>query len=395
MMRRGDAVEMTKFVAAFLVAASVAGCASGTLFRSGGGGQTLSVDTSPRANARCDVWNANGSWYVASTPGSVAISPNAPNTTVSCRTSDGWHGSVVLYPSKENATLPDPVTVILSSPEPSAGMLDVAPPPEITGNDMGMASDANVILRFQTLRALLDSGLITRDEFNSRRGANLGALLRYSAPPPLTGLGRPAPPPQQVIARLKFLVQAYANHAISADEQETERAIILDALIPDKGTQRENPPAVLTDRLAAAAAVGRLERLRGANVINDEEGRREKAAIFRVVEGNIAASEAAARVAAGLAAQQAAMTTPTGPGIRLSTYRTQAQAEHAWASLQKAHPDELGNLRPVIVPVSIHHRPAVYRLQAGPVADEKAAAAVCRMLKRHGAICTPVTLGAR
>jgi hypothetical protein len=255
----------------------------------------------------------------------------------------------------------------------------------------GYAEDANIILRFQTLKRLLDEGLVTRDEYNQRRGANLGALLRYSAAAPTAGLGRPAPTPDQVVERLKFLAAAYEEKSITAREQKAERTVILDALLPASAFPKADPPANLTDQMQAAQMVGRLERLNAANVISAEEQERERAAVFRVVQTSVADSEAAARAAAGLAAAQAA--NPTGPGVWLGTYRNENQAKLAWASLQLTHSSELNGLQQVVTKVGTRRRGYSYRLNAGPIADTKAAAALCNTLRAKRQFCRPVTLG--
>ena len=259
--------------------------------------------------------------------------------------------------------------------------------------DLGMSDDANVIIRFQTLQRLLDEGLITRDEYNERRGANLGALLPYSAPSPATGVGRPAPGSEQLVMRLRYLALAYEEKSITAREQVAERGVILDALLPTRSAKRADPPPPVTDQLQVAASVGRLEKLRAANVITVTELNREKAVVFQKLQASVAATEAAARVAAGMA--MAPPATPTGPGLRLSSYGSESQAMRAWAALQKAHPSQLGGLQPLVTRVSLRRRGVIYRLNAGPVTDRSAAAALCRSLRRSRVACEPTVLGAR
>ena len=50
-------------------------------------------------------------------------------------------------------------------------------------------ADNNAITRFKILRGLRDQGLVTPDEYRLRRQVNLGALMRYTNPPPASGLG--------------------------------------------------------------------------------------------------------------------------------------------------------------------------------------------------------------
>lgn len=276
------------------------------------------------------------------------------------------------------------------APPSEPSQLKVPPPPPFNAGDIGSPDEANVILRFQTLRRLLDEGLITRDEYNERRGPNLGALLPYTAPAGAVGLGRPAPDPEQLVHRLRYLAAAFEERGISAREQAAERSVILEALIPASPARRADPPPPVQDQLAAAAVVGRLERLRSANVITAEEQNREKTAVFKAVQGYTDKAEAAARLAAGMVPPVAA---PSGPGVQLGSFRSEAQALRAWAALQKAHPAELSSLQPVVVKEHLRRRGSVYRLKAGPLADRKAAQALCRQLGSRRQACVPTVIG--
>ncbi len=269
-------------------------------------------------------------------------------------------------------------------------LLKVPPPPAVSEAELGANDDTNIILRFQTLRRLLDDGLITRDEYNRRRGANLGALLPYTAPAPADGLGRPAPAPDQVVQRLRFLAEAYRQRGMTADEQAAERAIILDALLPAVVARRADPPPPLTDQLQVAAVVGRMEKLRAANVITEGEENREKAAAFRDLQMHQAAAEASARSAAGLAPPPLAA--PTGPGIRLAAYRTEDRARRAWAGLRRAFSADLADLQPVVSKVHLRRHRVAYRLSAGPLPNRRAAFDLCRRLRHYGHACEVTVL---
>jgi tetratricopeptide (TPR) repeat protein len=277
-------------------------------------------------------------------------------------------------------------------PPGQPGQLSVLPPPAINAAllDPGAVEDANIILRFQTLRRLLDEGLITRDEYNKRRGANLGALLRYTAQPPAQGLGRPAPSPQQLVDRLKALAFGFEEKSISAAEQAAERGVILEALIPAVPQRRADPPVPVTSQMQSAAVMGRLEKLREANVITAEEQSRERDAVFRSVTAYEAQAEASARAAAGMAS--AVPSAPVGPGVQLASFHTADQARKHWAALQKQFPSELGALMPVITKVAIRRRGSAYRLSAGPLESRKAAQALCGQIKRKHQSCVPAVL---
>jgi hypothetical protein len=266
------------------------------------------------------------------------------------------------------------------------------PPPLDPLADRARLEDDNVAIRFQTLRLLLDQGLITSEEYNLRRGGNLGALLRYSVTPGGRDLGRPTPPPQQVLARLRYLAAAYAEHSISAAEQAAERSTILDGLLPAAPARRADPPPPIRSDLALAAEIGRIERLRLANVISDKEAAGEKAKVAELLNASVLASETAARAAAGVAVAGPAASAST-IGVALSIHSSQAQARRIWAGLQKVYPEELGRLTLKLKAVPRPHRPSHWRITAGPLPDDNGATALCRTLKRRGVACEPTSLG--
>lgn len=256
--------------------------------------------------------------------------------------------------------------------------------------DLANEGDANLILRFQTLERLFDEGLITREEYNRRRGANLGALLRYTAPPAAIDLSRSAPRPQQVVDRLRYLAQAFEEKSISAREQAAERAIILEALLPATPRMKADPPPPITDEMQAAAAVGRLERLVLANVVNAKEMSREKDAIFRAVRVARASAEAAVSAAVGMLPPAVPS---RGPGVRLGSYPSENQARLAWASLQLTHASELGSLQPEIKSVRLRRGGRSYSLSAGVLSSRKAAADLCKTLRSRRQSCSPTVVG--
>ena len=114
-----------------------------------------------------------------------------------------------------SALLGRPPAVVSPPPRPAVPAPGAAAP--MTGPAIGKfaGGDANAISRFATIRALRDQGLITQQEFNARRRANLGALLPLSAPPPSAGLDRPVPSTEQITGRLRAIGRALEMRAIS------------------------------------------------------------------------------------------------------------------------------------------------------------------------------------
>lgn len=77
---------MKKILAITLILSTTA-CASITT----GSSQNLSVDTFPQKEARCQLTNDKGSWFINQTPGSVTVSRAYSPLNVSCE-KDGWKG---------------------------------------------------------------------------------------------------------------------------------------------------------------------------------------------------------------------------------------------------------------------------------------------------------------
>jgi|GEM_PF-2127962 hypothetical protein len=273
--------------------------------------------------------------------------------------------------------------------------------------------DAAVIRRFKALHYLLDQDLITREEYDQRRKANLGALLQYTAPQaPAFGITSPAPEGREIVDRLKAISANYQEQSISAEEQTLERNIILEALMPAHPDRRADRAPPVTDELQYSAKVGRLQHLQEAGVVTKAEADKERKAIDAQLSQARAMKEAQARAAAEAAraaeaaangegaaapvplAPPAAMA-PTGTmGLQLGTYGSKKGAERAWSTLQGQYPAELGGLTPHISREVVNKRRGIarYRLSAGPVADQETAEKSCRALKLFDLTCSPVKL---
>ena len=379
--------------------------------------QDIVIQTEPRSGAKCIVQNARGNWSVLSTPATVTLLRSTTDLSVACRTDDGWSGgsttpsemSALAYADLGVGTAvdslsgaaydyPDRVTVALAAPPVvdnrphfgAEGGRGIGQPLDPAA-DRARVADDNIATRFQTLRVLLDEGLITREEYNTRRGANLGALLRYSLVPPARDLTRAAPPPQTLVMRLRYLAGAYAEHSISASEQAAEREVILEGLLPARAIRRADPPPPITDEMQMGAEIGRIERFRVANVITDTEAARENAKVAQLLDASFAAADAASRAAAGMAVTPVSTGPVHGAGVALSTHGSEAQARRAWAGLQKAHPAELGSLKMSLKKIPRPHRPSHYQIVAGPLPDQDAAIALCKSLRRGDLFCDATT----
>jgi len=401
-------VRKTKLVGILLLLIGVTGCSDVI----NGSTQDIAVSTYPKSGASCMLRNGRGGSILPATPASVTVGRSSSPLNIKCQTEDGWDGSTTLNATNASGPIdglmngwigdpntdaafayPDHADIVLAQhkteAQSSTGDAAVHAPMSALdpAADRARINDDNVAMRFRALQVLFDEGLITTEEFNTRRGANLGVLLRYSLVPGARDLERRPPPPPQLVARLKYLAAAYAEHSISASEQAAERQTILEGLLPAHPLRRADPPPPIKDQLQLAAEIGRIERLRVASVISDKEAAAEKAKVTQLLDASIAAADAAARLASGVAVSGAAPSV-TGVGVALASYASDAQARKGWAGLQKTYPDELGALRlSVKVTPRPHNRPSSYRILAGPLPDSASAANICRILKRRGVAC--------
>ncbi len=91
---------------------------------------------------------------------------------------------------------------------------------------------------------------------------------------------------------------------------------------------------------------------------------------------------------------QEAAVTPSAPAgtarVQLAAGKSEAAVQQEWAALQKAHPQLLGDLKLMIERVDKGEAGIFYRLQAGPLADRKAAGQLCSSLKAQGQDCLAV-----
>ncbi len=263
-----------------------------------------------------------------------------------------------------------------------------APPrPEETVLPVFKDGDVNIVERFKTMRALLNQGLITPEEFIARRRANIGALLPLTSKPPAAGLDRPVPLLVQISGRLRALGRALEMRAISPAQHTVERTMILDALMPDKLKTVVQPGLPPQGLLEAADAVRRLEKLKEEDIITSDEYAKERAAIEGAMQ-----SSSAVRPNVGTPAPKAVLS-GVRPGVHLASYRQKKAAKRGWGVLRKRFRTFLSKLKPYVERVDLGSRKGVfYRLKAGPLPSNKAAKDLCRKLKVKHQYCIPSTV---
>lgn len=263
------------------------------------------------------------------------------------------------------------------------------------------AGDRNIIQRFDALNKLRDAELITGEEYQKRRMANLGAILPYSKPLPGQGLERPVPSAEAIIARIAALGRSLEMRAITPRQHQLERGMILNALLheaPDAKATRRPPPA---DFLEAAGMVGKLEYLRAQGLINDDEFDAESDAIDKFMNTGAfpvdrAAAEPRRRAEPAMAAKPAEPAKPTeppkpmisGPVIHLASFRSEDAAMKGWQEAQTRAATVLAPLQPVVRKIDLGDKQGIfYRLMAGPFPDLAAAELACIEMKKTGQFC--------
>ncbi len=282
-------------------------------------------------------------------------------------------------------------SAMLGRPAQSA-MAPMAPVGELSG------SDANVISRFSTLRALRDQGLITDPEYTQRRQTNIGALMPLTSPPPAAGLERSVPTTEQISGRLHAIGRALEMRAISVSQHSAERSMILDAMMPSAPVVVANPGIPPRGLMEAADSVRRLEQLRNSGFISAEEYARERQAIELAMRPAAPVAPAAPAVnlmAPNAEANPAVMeNTRGGPqsGVHLASYRSLKQAERGWAQIRRAHQAVLGDMSHEVTRVNLGRKGTYFRLKAGPVASDREAKDICGQLKRRRQFCEPSTI---
>lgn len=253
-------------------------------------------------------------------------------------------------------------------------------------------ADSNIVSRFKTLAALRNQGLITPQEYNARRQANIGALLPLTAPPPAAGLDRPVPSTEQISGRLRAIGRGLEMRAISVTQHASERSMILDAMMPAAPISVANPGRPPQGLLQAADSVRWLEQLREINLISSDEYTRERAAIEQAVmpaaaaPGPVVAPQPLSSLSA---TENQAPAKLSGPqtAVHLASYLSRKDAERGWSQLRRAFKAELSGLRSEISRTDLGAKGIFFRLKAGPLADKNAADSLCQKLKSQRQFC--------
>ncbi|EME68448.1 hypothetical protein H261_18350 [Paramagnetospirillum caucaseum] len=255
--------------------------------------------------------------------------------------------------------------------------------------------------RFLLLRQLAEAGLVSPEEAGTRRNANLGALLPYSAPPPAAGLGRTVAL-RDIADRLSRLSVPAANMPPSV--RQAERDFLMDSLLPAEPGLR-TPPARL-DGTALATGRRRAEDLARLGLVEHDEFQREMAAILiaeralanapppppppkkkpvrkkpAIPDGGVPGATRPGDIPGG--------TQPFNPkgtlGLHLLSMASPTMTDKAVEALKKEYP-ELAALEFKAVKTDIPDLGTTYRLMAGPLSGAEAET-LCQALRGKGQSC--------
>jgi len=263
-------------------------------------------------------------------------------------------------------------------------------PKQQTAISMVSGDDTNIITRFETLLKLRDQGLMTPEEYDLRRKANLGALLNLTQPPPAAGLERSVPSADQIIQRLHAIGRALELRAITVRQHGAERTTIVDGLMPADPRSRATPKPAPKGLLASADAIRRVEMLQEKGLITIAEASREKSAIEKSL--SLKSAPPPPKKIPKVKVRKAAPSGPR-PAVHIASFRSRKAADRGWAQLRRAHRGVLGNLKPEITRVNLGGKKGVFfRLVAGPLGSNADADQVCRQLKRRRQYCEPASM---
>lgn len=333
--------------------------------------------------------------------------------------------------------------------EQMAGDLDTADAVTwiVSETASNIPDDANNVERFVVLKRLYRAELVSEEDYEARREANLGALLPLTYPAPALDASRTPPRGRDVVERLDTITRFRDIGVLNDDTYKLERNAILDGLMPLPASQRETASALILEALDPEAHQLWLDRLLDIGLItpreyNDESavlvgvytpaagsmdnadsapsGSRlsmndrpftvmDEAAMARDEEVMISGGEAVgdANLALGrlndnlegggpaamdeTQASSAAADSITRINIHLALSRTPESARRSWEELQEANGLALDGLIPRVSRVDLGGGKGVFfQLSAGPLANMAAAEALCDELLKRDFYCAPL-----
>ena len=214
------------------------------------------------------------------------------------------------------------------------------------------ANEQNIISRFLILKELAEKDLITKDEFLSRRTANVGGLLPLTSTPPATGIDAPVPSPDLIIERINVLKDAVESRAITPREFSAERDVIIEALLPPNPRTRMKPKAPSKDILGAAKDLRKLEVIYDLNLITSKEKDAEKKAIERYLGINRAAPKTQTDTQAQQVAAPVQPTTASAP-TATAVVNADNSAPEVQITVKEPEPETINATAEVATPAAV------------------------------------------
>ena len=194
--------------------------------------------------------------------------------------------------------------------------------------------------------------MITKDEFLSRRTANVGGLLPLTSTPPATGIDAPVPSPDLIIERINVLKDAVESRAITPREFSAERDVIIEALLPPNPRTRMKPKAPSKDILGAAKDLRKLEVIYDLNLITSKEKDAEKKAIERYLGINRAAPKTQTDTQAQQVAAPVQPTTASAP-TATAVVNADNSAPEVQITVKEPEPETINATAEVATPAAV------------------------------------------
>ncbi len=300
--------------------------------------------------------------------------------------------------------------------------------------DWGIPLETNRLL---TLKNLYDRDLVTEGEYKSRLDANRGYALPFSnSTPPAAGLERTAPGVRDVSERLKAIAVNMEKGITTSGQHASERAAILDGLLPaTPGPAGSRPPAPTPSELTARRTL--LNALLQAGIITPDEMARELGAMdaavklaapkpvpvaepkkgsspkgllpagkkSQVSKAKGAGTDLTVQPRLGAKSGQTSALVPPVPksvtppasslpefkamegctmGVHLSSMSSEVEATQEWVRLQGKYPQLLGKLTLSVTRTDQGPKGIFYQIKGGPL-DVATAGALCKALKAQAA----------
>ena len=140
-------------------------------------------------------------------------------------------------------------------------------------------ADGNNFLRFVALKQLFDAELITEQEYDARREANLGALLPLTQTSSWLDASRRPPPARDVVERLETITRFRIAGSLNEISYKLERDAVLDGLMPMAMGDQRSIIVVAPEALDPEAHQVWLDRLLATKLITPREYAKENAAL--------------------------------------------------------------------------------------------------------------------